>query len=59
MLSNVLKQIKALTRDEDGAVAVEYALIGALVAIGLVTALTGLKTGISTTLGNIVTALTT
>lgn len=57
MFAIVIKQIKALTKDEDGAVAVEYALIGALVALGLTVALGSLATGISGTLGRIVTTL--
>ncbi len=57
MFATVIQQIKALTKDEDGAVAVEYALIGALVALGLTVALGSLATGISGTITRIVTAL--
>jgi Flp pilus assembly pilin Flp len=42
---------------EDGQTFVEYSLIGVLIAVLLVTALTGLKDELVTALGNIVKAL--
>lgn len=54
--------IVALLRDEDGAQVVEYALIVAVVSIGLVVALgdgaTGLRSSISGLVGRITTCLT-
>jgi Flp pilus assembly pilin Flp len=44
-------------RREEGQTLVEYALIIALVSLGLVVALTGLKTGIANTFENIVKEL--
>lgn len=41
--------INKLIRDEDGATAIEYGLIAALVAVGLIGALTGLEDNLSAT----------
>jgi pilus assembly protein Flp/PilA len=53
----MLKFMKSLTRNEEGATAIEYGLIAALVAIALITALgalgtslDGMFTGVSDTL---------
>ena len=53
-----MKHIKQFLHDEDGATAIEYGLIAALVAVAAVTALTGLGnqldvafTSIATTIG--------
>ena len=35
-MSIILKNLKSLTRDENGATAIEYALIAGLIVIGLV-----------------------
>jgi pilus assembly protein Flp/PilA len=49
----------AFLRDEEGLTMVEYAVAGALVTIGAVTAFTNLGTAIATQIGNLVTAVTT
>ncbi|MDB5350314.1 MAG: Flp/Fap pilin component [Planctomycetota bacterium] len=49
---------KTLLVAEDGATMVEYALMVALIGAALVTAVTGLKTAISTQLGTVSTAVT-
>ena len=55
-------RIVSLLRDEDGAQVVEYALIVAVVSIGLVVALgdaaTGLRSSISTLIGRVTTCVT-
>lgn len=38
--------LKRFWRDESGATAIEYALIGTIVGVGLVTSLTDLKTAL-------------
>jgi len=42
-----MKFFKKLRRDEAGATAIEYGLIAALIAVGLITALGTLGTGLS------------
>lgn len=42
----MLKFMKSIRRDEEGATAIEYGLIAALVAIALITALGGLGTSL-------------
>ncbi|MBO6505081.1 MAG: Flp family type IVb pilin [Kordiimonadaceae bacterium] len=42
----MLKFMKKFRRDEEGATAIEYGLIAALVAIALITALNGLGTSL-------------
>ena len=44
-------------KDEEGATAIEYALITALIGIAIVAALTGLGSSISNLFGNISTSL--
>ena len=52
------KFISAFIRDEEGASAVEYALIAALIAAALVVTVGLLNTGIGTAFDNIITAIT-
>ena len=40
-------------QDESGATAIEYGLIAAIVGVGLIAALTGLKDDIKTTFNNV------
>ena len=42
-----MERIKHFFKDESGASAVEYGLLVALIAVGLITAMTGLKDAIS------------
>jgi len=44
--------IRALLRDRTGATAIEYGFLVALVALGLVTALTSIGGTVSNTMGN-------
>lgn len=53
MLRKFFKKARQVARDEQGITAVEYAILGALVALGIVTAATTLGQDISTALGNI------
>ena len=41
--------IRSFARNEDGATAIEYGLIAALIAVVIITALTAVGTGLSTT----------
>lgn len=52
-----MRRLKALSSDDAGATAIEYALIGALIAIALVTALTNLGTQLSATFNEVSSAL--
>lgn len=49
--------INKLARDEDGATAIEYGLIAALIAVGLITALTSLGTSLQDIFGDTSAAL--
>lgn len=44
-----MKFIKSLYRDEDGATAIEYGLIAALIAVAAITAMNGLGTQLKST----------
>lgn len=57
MLRKFFKKARQVARDEQGITAVEYAILGALVALGIVTAATQLGSDISTALGNISTTI--
>lgn len=47
------KIFNAFLSDESGATAIEYGLIAAIVSVGLITALTSLKTNLQTTYNTI------
>jgi pilus assembly protein Flp/PilA len=49
--------IQAFVRDEDGATAVEYGLIAALVSVVIIVALTALGNSLSTTFSTVATAV--
>lgn len=51
------KFITTFLRDNNGVTAIEYGLIAGLIAVGIVTAVTGVKTALVTAFGNIVAAL--
>lgn len=55
----MLNKVMNFLRDEEGASAVEYALIAGLIAVVLVAAVTVLNGGFTTVFGNIKTSLTT
>ncbi len=50
--------LSRFTEDESGATAIEYGLIAALIAVGLVTVLVTLGGDLSTLFGNVGTELT-
>ncbi|MCY6382974.1 Flp family type IVb pilin [Hoeflea prorocentri] len=47
------KMFARFMKDESGATAIEYGLIAALVAVGIIAALNGLQTGLSGVFGDI------
>ena len=51
--------IKNFWKDEEGATAIEYGLIAGLIAVGLLTALTGIGEKLTVVFGKINDALTT
>ncbi len=48
---------KNLVRDEQGATAIEYGLIAALIAVAAITAMTALGTSLESTFDNVSTTL--
>ncbi len=50
--------IRNLIRLEDGASAIEYALLVGIIAVGILASLQGVRDGIITLFGRVVTALT-
>ena len=58
MLEFLFNALARVREDEEGQTLIEYALIGALVAVALVAALGLLTGGIETTFTNIINALT-
>lgn len=57
-LSTVNNSIRSFSKDEEGAQVVEYALIIAVVSIGLVLAMNGLDGGFTTFVKRVTTCLT-
>ena len=53
-----MKIFKTLLHDESGQDLIEYALVAALIALGAITAMRGLATGISTAFNTISSDLT-
>ena len=53
-----MKLFRKIARNEDGATAIEYGLIAAVIAIGIITGMTTLKTNLNTTFTNVGTELT-
>jgi pilus assembly protein Flp/PilA len=51
------KLLKSFIADDSGATAIEYGLIAAIVSVGMITALTSLKTNLQTTYNTIGTAV--
>lgn len=54
-----MKFIKKLRRNEEGATAIEYGLIAALIAVAAITAMQGLGTQLSGTFNKVSTELST
>lgn len=54
----MIQFIQNLKKNDSGATAIEYGLIAALVAVGLITALTTLGTDLSGIFGDVSTELT-
>lgn len=52
-----MKFIKKLIRNEDGATAIEYGLIAALIAVAAITAMQGLGTQLSNTFTEVSTQM--
>ena len=47
------KMLQRFVRDESGATAIEYGLIAAIIAVGLIASLQALKTNLVTTFNNV------
>ena len=58
-MKNIKSKLVEFYRDEEGASAIEYALVAAMVAVALVTFITPIKTAVTTIFTRIQTALTT
>lgn len=52
-----MRFIKSMLRDEDGATAIEYGLIAALIAVAAITAMGTLGDNLSTTFNDVATEL--
>jgi pilus assembly protein Flp/PilA len=53
----MIKSIKTFTSNEDGAVAIEYALIASLIALAIIGGLTALGTQLSSTFSEVSASL--
>ena len=53
-----MKFFRKLRRSEEGATAIEYGLIAALIAVAAITAMTSLGTNLSTTFTKVSTSMT-
>lgn len=56
-MNKLIQQWHALANDESGAVAIEYGLLAALIALGIVTGATALRGGLNGLFNTIVAAL--
>ncbi|EKS9793884.1 MULTISPECIES: Flp family type IVb pilin [Burkholderia] len=56
-MKRVIEKIAWFDRDQDGVTAIEYGLIAALIALGLVVALTAIGTDLSTVFSTITAKL--
>ncbi len=52
-------RLRRFVKDEDGATAIEYGLIAALIAVVIIGAVTSVGTNLSTTFNTVATALST
>jgi pilus assembly protein Flp/PilA len=53
----MLQFLRTLSRDEQGATAIEYGLIAALIAVAIITAVTAVGTNLTTTFNSVAAAL--
>lgn len=58
-MQNILNAVKSFIREEEGSEVVEYALIIAVVSIGLVVALSNTSSGIASSFSTLIGRLTT
>jgi pilus assembly protein Flp/PilA len=56
-MSTITTAVQAFIEDEDGATAIEYGLIAALIAVAIVTSLKDVKTQLAILFGQVVTGL--
>lgn len=49
----MMKALRKLTRNEEGATAIEYGLIAALIAVAAIAALSAVGTSLNTTFGTV------
>ena len=56
-MSTFIKRIRGFIKSEDGPTAVEYAVMVALIAVAIITAVTGLGTSLSDTFSGIGTTV--
>jgi pilus assembly protein Flp/PilA len=54
----MMKFLNKLRRNEDGATAIEYGLIAALLSIGIITAVTSVKTSLNGTFNKVSSKIT-
>ncbi|NHZ92310.1 Flp family type IVb pilin [Massilia sp. CCM 8733] len=57
-MSTITTAVQAFINDEDGATAIEYGLIAALIAVAIVTSLKSVQVQLKTLFGQVVTGLT-
>ena len=53
----MIRFIHSLMRDENGATAIEYGLIAALISVAIITAVTAVGTSLTSTFNSVATAL--
>jgi pilus assembly protein Flp/PilA len=53
----MLRIIRSLVRDENGATAIEYGLIAALISVAIITAVTAVGTDLTSTFNSVAAAL--
>lgn len=58
-MSTIIRRVGRFIRSEDGPTAVEYAVMVALIAVAIITAVSQLGTQLNTTFGNVKTTLST
>jgi pilus assembly protein Flp/PilA len=56
-MKNIIANAARFVRDEDGVTAIEYALIASIIALGIITAVTGLKTALVGVFNNLASSV--